>query len=184
MRIVAGAARGRRLATPAPATRPTSDRTREALFNTLAGYVDLDGARVLDLYAGTGAVGLEALSRGAEQVVLVESNRRAVDVIRRNVETVALPGVTVVARAVTAFLHDEPDEPDRPFDLVFADPPYAETGGAWVEHAAGPGRLARDGVIVIERDARSGSPFDGIASLTPVREARYGDTVLWYGRPR
>ncbi|WP_375501218.1 16S rRNA (guanine(966)-N(2))-methyltransferase RsmD [uncultured Jatrophihabitans sp.] len=180
MRIVAGAAKGRRLAPPAPATRPTSDRTREALFNTLAGYVRLDGARVLDLYAGTGAVGLEALSRGADEVVLVESNRRAIDVIRRNVETVGLPGATVVPRAVNGFLADESDEP---FDLIFADPPYAEDPGLgiaiWAERW-----LARDGIVVVERDARSGSPFTGIASLTLAREARYGDTVLWYGRPR
>ena len=182
MRIVAGAARGRRLATPASATRPTSDRTREALFNTLAGYVQLDGARVLDLYAGTGAVGLEALSRGADEAVLVESNRKALDVIRRNVETVGQAGARVVGRAVNAYLADPPEQP---FDLVFADPPYAAESLTWIPAVvADPAWLTPDAVIVIERDARSGSPFSGIESVTPVREARYGDTVLWYGRPR
>ena len=180
MRIVAGAAKGRRLATPAPATRPTSDRTREAMFNTLAGYVRLDGARVLDLYAGTGAVGLEALSRGAEEVVLVESNRRALDVIRRNVETVGLPGARVVAAPVNQFMGGEPDDG---FDLIFADPPYDKDPGLviaiWSREWLTP-----DGMVVVERDARSGSPFASISSITPVRDARYGDTVLWYGRPR
>ena len=180
MRIVAGLAKGRRLAPPAPATRPTSDRTREALFNTLAGYVRLDGARVLDLYAGTGAVGLEALSRGAEEVVLVESNRRALEVIRRNVGTVGLPGVTVAPTPVNTYMGGEPGDG---FTVIFADPPYADDPGpvlaGWAERW-----LSRDGMIVVERDVRSGSPFVGIPSITEVREARYGDTALWYGRPR
>ena len=180
MRIVAGLARGRRLAPPAPSTRPTSDRTREALFNTLAGYVRLDGARVLDLYAGTGAVGLEALSRGADEVVLVESNRRALDVIRRNVETVGLPGATVVATSVNQYTQGDPGDG---FDLIFADPPYDKDPGIvigiWAQRW-----LTRDGMVVVERDARSGSPFAGIEAIAEVREARYGDTVLWYGRPR
>ena len=181
MRIVAGRAKGRRLATPAPATRPTSDRTREALFNTLAACVRLDGSRVLDLYAGTGAVGLEALSRGAERVVLVESNRRALDVIRRNVETVGLPGATVVGRPVNSYLGDEPD---GPFDLVLADPPYADDPVQPLETLLEQGWTTPETLLVLEREVRSGSPFVGIDSITTVREARYGDSVLWYGRPR
>ncbi len=121
MRIVAGSAKGRRLASPAGPTRPTSDRAREALFNSLTLLVDLEGARVLDLYAGTGAVGLEALSRGAAEAVLVESDRGAVEVLRRNIEGVGLPGARVVKRPVAAFLAAPPGVP---FDLVFADPPY------------------------------------------------------------
>ena len=181
MRIVAGLAKGRRLAPPAPATRPTSDRTREALFNTLAGYVEVDGAGVLDLYAGTGAVGLEALSRGARQVVLVESDRRALEVIRRNVATVGLPGVATVGRSVGGYLRDQPA---LPFDLVFADPPYGLDPTEPITTLLEGGWTTADTVLVVERDARSGSPFTGISSITAVREARYGDTVLWYGRPR
>ena len=99
MRIVAGLAKGRRLATVPSGTRPTSDRAREALFSSLAALIDLDGARVLDLFAGTGAVGLEALSRGAAEAVFVESDRAAVETLRRNVETVSLPGATSYAVA-------------------------------------------------------------------------------------
>jgi 16S rRNA (guanine966-N2)-methyltransferase len=97
VRIVAGLAKGRRLAAPAGATRPTSDRAREALFSSLATMLDLTGARVLDLYAGTGAVALEALSRGAREAVLVESDRAALAVLHRNVAAVGLPGARVVA---------------------------------------------------------------------------------------
>jgi 16S rRNA (guanine966-N2)-methyltransferase len=184
MRIVAGLAKGRRLASPAAATRPTSDRAREALFNSLTALVDVTGARVLDLYAGTGAVGLEALSRGAAEAVLVESDRAALDVLRRNVAAVGLPGATVVARAVVGYLATPPA---APFRLVFADPPYelpdAQLGRV-LEALAAPGWLAADAVVVVERAARSGAPPWPAASITPVRDKRYGDGVLWYGRPR
>ena len=93
-RIVAGVAGGRRLAVP-PSARPTTDRVREALFNVLAARLDLDGLRVLDLFAGSGALGLEALSRGADSVLLVDSDRRAAEVIARNVKALGLPGATV-----------------------------------------------------------------------------------------
>lgn len=183
MRIVGGTARGRRLATPADGTRPTADRTREALFNTLAATMALDGARVLDLYAGTGAVGLEALSRGATDVVFVESNRRAADVLRRNVDVVALSGATVVTRPVSAYLAGAPE---RPFDLIYADPPYALADArlSAVLTRLGGGWLAEGATVVVERSARA--PFDGSGCdwLTPVGERRYGDTALWYGRRR
>ena len=184
MRIVAGLAKGRRLATPAGATRPTSDRTREALFNTLAARVLLEGARVLDLYAGTGAVGLEALSRGAAEAVLVEKDRRALEVLRRNVESVGLPGARVVSAPVAQFLKDEPK---APFDLVFADPPYAvedaEVAAALTRLRDG-GWFSEEAVVVIERSARGEPPEWSSTLLTSVLERRYGDTVLWYGRPR
>lgn len=184
MRIVAGAAKGRRLATPAGVTRPTSDRAREALFNSLATMLDLEGARVLDLYAGTGAVGLEAMSRGAAAAVLVESDRAAGEVLRRNVDAVGLPGVTIVRRPVAAFLAGAPD---APFDVVFADPPYAldDAGLGDVLAALGsPGWLAEAAVVVVERSARSAAPPWPEAFITPVRERRYGEGVLWYGRRR
>ena len=121
-RIVAGAAKGRQLTVPARGTRPTSDRAREGLFNTLAGLIDLGGARVLDLYAGSGAVGLEALSRGAAHVTFVESDRTAAAAVQRNVEAVGLVGASVVRGAVESFLAGRPDVS---FHFAFVDPPYA-----------------------------------------------------------
>jgi 16S rRNA (guanine966-N2)-methyltransferase len=184
VRIVAGLAKGRRLAPPADGTRPTSDRAREALFNSLATQLELAGARVLDLYAGTGAVGLEALSRGAAEAVLVESNRAALAVLRRNVETVGLAGASVVGRSVTAYLKDAPAQQ---FDLVFADPPYDLGDGELADVLAAlsrPGRLAPQAWVVVERAARSGQPTWPAGLITPERERRYGDGVLWYGRAR
>lgn len=184
MRIVAGLAKGRRLVAPASGTRPTSDRAREALFNSLAATLRMDGARVLDLYAGTGAVGLEALSRGAAEAVFVETGRAALDALRRNVEAVGLPGATVVARPVLSYLAAEPGQP---FDLVFADPPYdldndtlAGVLAALSQHPW----LGEDGYLVVERSARSGPPPWPEPFVTPERERRYGDGVLWYGRRR
>jgi 16S rRNA (guanine966-N2)-methyltransferase len=183
VRIVAGHARGRRLATPAAGTRPTSDRAREALFNSLASLIAVDGVRVLDLYAGTGAVGLEALSRGAAAAVFVESSRGALAVLRRNIDTVALPGASVVARSVTAFLRTEPG---AAFDLVFADPPYALDDavlGAVLAALAKPGWLADDALVVVERSAHSTEPA-WPAQITQLQQRRYGEGVLWYGRRR
>src|SRR5579871_660391 len=133
-RVIAGAAGGRRLAVPrGTATRPTSDRAREGLFASLLSELgELDGKRVLDLYAGSGAVGLEALSRGAAHVLLVESDARAVRVIRENIAAVGLPGAAVIAGRVERVLARGPDRPAGPqdadiggYDVVFADPPYA-----------------------------------------------------------
>ncbi len=125
-RIIAGSAKGRRLSVPAKGTRPTSDRVRESLFNTLnsellAGDEDWSSVAVLDLYAGTGALGIEAASRGAGPVLLVEKNRAAVDVIRRNIEHVALPSVSLLAAGVNDLLRRTAPVA---FTLVFADPPY------------------------------------------------------------
>ena len=182
-RIIAGAAKGTRLAVPGAGTRPTSDRAREGLFSSLDATVRLAGARVLDLYAGTGALGLEALSRGAEAAVFVESNRRAVEVLRANVEAVALPGARVVHAPVGRFLAGAPEEP---FDLVLLDPPYAlETvtvDGAIAQLAAR--WLVRDALVVVERSARSG-PFPWSDDrITPAGEKRYGETLFCYGRAR
>jgi 16S rRNA (guanine966-N2)-methyltransferase len=180
--FVGGAAKGRRLVPPAAGTRPTSDRAREALFNSLAAEIELDGIRVLDLFAGTGAVGLEALSRGAGSAVFVESNRAALDVLRRNVTTVGLPGAEIVGRSVAAFLGDPPAQP---FDLAFADPPYAFGDDKLADvltALTAPGWLAADAYVVIERSARSGPPPWPAGLITPMRDRRYGDGVLWYGR--
>src|ERR1700722_15370066 len=122
-RIVSGTAKGRRLVVPASGTRPTSARAREALFSSLSTLLDLSDARVLDLYAGTGAVGLEALSRGAAQATFVESAARPCVTLRRNIDSVGLRSGVVVNATVEAFLTHPRAE--APYGLVFADPPYA-----------------------------------------------------------
>jgi 16S rRNA (guanine966-N2)-methyltransferase len=184
-RIIAGMAGGRRLAVPAGrSTRPTSDRTREGLFSAVvAALGTLHGARVLDLYAGSGAVGLEALSRGAGDVLLIESDPGAVQVIRRNVETVALPGAIVVQDRVGRALRRGPAS-SGPRDFVFADPPYAVGDDELrqvLETLAAAGWLATGALVVVERDARSG-PLPWPAGIAQDRSRRYGETVLWYGR--
>lgn len=175
MRIVAGAAKGRRLAGPKGAEiRPTADRVKEALFASLQPIVP--GASVLDLFAGTGALGLEALSRGAAHVTFVERARPALTVLRSNIDTVGLPGTEIVASEVMTALRGA--LAGRPFDLVLADPPYhhpnAEVSAfleAVVDH------LAPGGVVVVERTARDGAPTwpSGLLAGTP---RRYGDTTL------
>lgn len=173
-RIVAGSAGGRRLATPAgAATRPTSDRVREALFSTLG---DLTGLRVLDGYAGSGAVGLEALSRGAAHALLVESDRAALAAVRANVAALGLAARVHAgdfARLVTG-------APDRPYDVVFLDPPYAEPVDAVVAALGAHGWLADGATLVVERSSRSREP-----TWPPGVQARpraYGETTLWYVR--
>ncbi len=182
MRIVGGTARGRRLAAPADGTRPTSDRTREALFNTLDALVVLPGAHVLDLYAGTGAVGLEALSRGAARVTFVESDRAAAAVLALNRDAVDLPGVAIARTTVRRFLAGTAD--DGPYDLVFADPPYAlpEDELADMLELVEPALVA-GGVVVVERASRSPEPR-WPKELTPMKLRRYGEGTLWYGLRR
>jgi 16S rRNA (guanine(966)-N(2))-methyltransferase RsmD len=183
-RIVAGTLGGRRLSVPSGAgTRPTSDRVREALFSALETRVDLDGARFADLYAGSGAVGLEALSRGAAHVLLVESDARAVRAIRDNAVALAAgPRVKVVASKVDTVLAGPPD--GGPYDVVFADPPYAMSEAdlrATLVALVDGGWLARDAVVVVERATRSGPPPQ-VQGVTAERSRRYGESTLWYGR--
>ncbi len=180
-RIVAGVAGGRRLAVPPSGTRPTSDRVREALFSALAHDPGLDGAAVLDLCAGSGALGLEALSRGAAHVLLVESDRRAAAVLRRNVAAVGIPGAQVRATTAAAVLATPAD---RSYDVLLADPPYALPDtevAAWLVAAAAHGWLAPDATAVVERPTRGG-PFPWPAPLEAVRERRYGETTLHIAR--
>jgi len=180
-RIVAGQARGRRLAVPPHGTRPTSDRAREGLFNTLSAELELPGARVLDLFAGSGAVGLEALSRGAAEAVLVESDRRACAVIEANIRTLGLAGGTLRQAGVAGYLATGAD---GPFDLVFADPPYALAGHAvaqLLDALAGDRWLRPDAVLVLERSARDPEP-NWPATITALKHRRYGEGCLWYGR--
>jgi len=182
-RIVAGVAGGRRLSVPAGrGTRPTADRAREGLFATLLAIRGaLDGARVLDLYAGSGAVGLEALSRGASDVLLVESDPRAARVIRANIEAVRLPGARLLADRVERVLARGPGH-DPPRDLVFADPPYAapaEEVQRMLEALRGRW-LAPGALVVVERETRSGA-LAWPAGYTPERSRGYGEATLWYG---
>lgn len=181
-RIVAGSAGGRRLKVPAAVTRPTSDRVREALFSSLAATIDLKGARVLDLYAGSGALGLEAASRGAARVTLVDDAAAAVRVMGENVRAVGLPGVHVVRSRVADFLNGA----GQPYDLVLLDPPYAlptsEVESALVRLAHG--WLAPAAVVVVER-GRGGQELRWPAGFEPEWERRFGDThiarAVWYG---
>jgi 16S rRNA (guanine966-N2)-methyltransferase len=184
-RIIAGEAGGRRLAVPGGrSTRPTSDRTREGLFASLVTmFGSFDGLAVLDLYAGSGAVGLEALSRGATDVLLIESDGGAAAVIKRNIEVVGLPGARVVRDRVDRALRRGPGAAS-PRQLVFADPPYSAGGEeltAMLTELAGHGWLAAEAVVIIERDVRSASP-GWPPGYTHDRSRRYGETALWYGR--
>lgn len=175
-RIVAGEAGGRRLAVPSTA-RPTTDRVREALFNVLAARLDFDGLRVLDLYAGSGALGLEALSRGAVSVMLVESDRRAAEVISRNIATVGLTGATVRRGQVAQVLSAGAA---APMDLVFADPPYdlpAEQMRSVLSALPAHGWVGPGSVVVVERPVSSPElTWPPGWQVWPVR--RYGDTRI------
>ena len=174
-RIVAGAAGGRRLEVPPSGTRPTSDRVREALFSALEAAVGLDGARVLDLYAGSGALGLEALSRGAGLATFVESDRRAGEILRRNAKGLGLPGADVRLGTVQSVLATTPG--DR-YDLIFVDPPYALGEPELAEVlAALRSWAAEDATLIVERSTRSEDPRwpEGIE---PTRSRKYGETTL------
>ena len=180
-RLIAGVAGGRRLKVPRTGVRPTGDRAREALFNSLGTLVDLPGAAVLDLYAGSGALGLEALSRGAASVVFVESGGGVLPVLKENLAAVGLPGGRVVAGSVPTVVGGRPP---AAFDLVLADPPYATS----VEEVYGVlralvdgGWLAPDAVVVVERSSRERA-WEWPTPLAGLRERRYGEAVLRYGR--
>lgn len=171
-RIVAGEARGRRLAVPRGlGTRPTSDRVREAVFNLLGQF--FDGGEVLDLYAGTGALALEALSRGCARAVCVEADRGAAELLGRNAEGCGFaPRVEVRREKVEAAL---PRLPRAAFDLAFLDPPYAEGPGAAL--AALAPLLRPGGRAVAEHDAQR-PPADAYGPLRLVDRRRYGDTGI------
>lgn len=186
-RVVAGALGGRRFAAPpGGATRPTAERVREALFSALA--VDLPGAVVVDLFAGSGALAIEALSRGAARAVLVESGRRAAAVIGRNLADLGLddpPGRALV-RGVDARAFCAAPE-GGPFDVVLADPPYdlpAPALAGCVADLATAGALRPGARIVLERDRRGVEALEAArpAAVAPERVRAYGDTVLVWWR--
>ncbi|MRG58728.1 16S rRNA (guanine(966)-N(2))-methyltransferase RsmD [Agromyces sp. CFH 90414] len=189
-RIIAGSAGSLTLQVPRSGTRPTSDRVREAIFSALEARDALDDARVLDLYAGSGALGLEAASRGASDVVLVERAKPAAEICRRNADAVARairrgaphgsgPRVRIAAQSVSAYL----EHAVGPFDLVFIDPPY-DLGERELarELAALAPLLHPEAVVVVERSSRSPEP-SWPAGIAPERRRDYGETTLWWASP-
>ncbi len=187
-RIVSGFAGSLTLAVPRSGTRPTSDRVREAVFSTLQAMDAVAGMRVLDLYAGSGALGLEAISRGADSAVLVERSGQAAAVCRANAAAVLgsaarswrRPRVDVLQTTVRAYLgRPAPAE----IDLAFLDPPYdtPEEELTQALTALAP-RLADDAVVVVERGARSPEPA-WPHSLAPLRSRSYGETIVWFAQP-
>lgn len=186
-RIIAGAAGGTVLDVPAAGTRPTSDRVRESLFGALESADLVDGARVADLFAGSGALGLEAASRGAASADLVEKAAPAAAIARRNAERVVRSGrldarVSIHRAAVATFLRAWTGDP---WDLVLLDPPYdfAEDDLTDVLMALHP-HLSEEAVVIVERARRSPEPAWAAAQLEPLRDRRYGDTTMWWAQPR
>lgn len=190
-RIIAGRARGTQLRVPpGDRTRPTTDRVREALFSALATWAggtegaadeQLAGIRFLDLYAGSGAIGLEAASRGASEVVLVENHRTVVEAIRRNITATHLADrVALRPMTVESYLAGDPE----PFDVVWCDPPYAVSGEVVdaVLARLAEGWLAPDALVIVERSRRDPDP-QWPAILSEVWTRRYGETQLHFGRP-
>jgi 16S rRNA (guanine966-N2)-methyltransferase len=183
-RIIAGSAGSLTLAVPRSGTRPTSDRVREAIFSALESRDAIEGATVLDLYAGSGALGLEAASRGAAEVVLVEKAKSAADVCRRNADAVTRAAratgqgvrIRVAPRTVGAYLEGAA----AGFDLVFVDPPYelAEQPLARDLALLAP-LLSDDAVVIVERSSRSPEPT-WPAGIVPDRRRVYGETTLWW----
>ncbi|WP_418276442.1 RsmD family RNA methyltransferase [Isoptericola jiangsuensis] len=210
-RIVAGTVGGRSLAVPPSGTRPTSERVREAVFSRLEHLGVVEGARVLDLFAGSGALGIEAASRGAAEVTLVDSARKAADVARRNVADLGLRGTVRVlaepaerctgrlaetAQAAAAGTPGDTENTENTasgtdtarglVDLVLVDPPYdlpVATLDRVLADLATPGVLARDAVVVVERGKRSGEPA-WPPGLVGFAAKSYGDTVVHYAEPR
>lgn len=190
-RIITGRARGVQLRTlPGERTRPTTDRVREALFSSLVTWADgtdaepeeqLAGLRLLDLFAGSGAIGLEAASRGASEVVCVENHKPAVEVIRRNIAATRLAERVQVRNAsVSGFLSGEPEA----FDVVWLDPPYglaSEQVDALLTRVV-EGWLVADGLVVVERSRRD-APLDWPPVLGEQWTRRYGETQLYFARP-
>ncbi|MBT2392961.1 MULTISPECIES: 16S rRNA (guanine(966)-N(2))-methyltransferase RsmD [Streptomyces] len=183
-RVIAGAAGGRRIAVPpGTGTRPTSDRAREGLFSSWESLLGtFSGIRVADLYAGSGAVGLEALSRGASHALLVEADSRAARIVRENVRTLGLPGAEVRSGKAEQIVTGS--APDAPYDVVFLDPPYAVTDDDLREillTLGTQGWLADDALVTVERSTRGGE-FIWPQGFEPLRARRYGEGTLWYGR--
>ncbi|RBW54842.1 16S rRNA (guanine(966)-N(2))-methyltransferase RsmD [Ruegeria sp. A3M17] len=181
MRIIAGEFRGRALASVGKGDagahlRPTTDRVRESLFNVLSHQIDFDGLRVLDLFAGTGALGLEALSRGAVHVTFVDDGRVAQGLIRKNIDLTHSKGYTDLIRRDATRLGDNPG---TPCDLIFLDPPYGKSlGQKALATVTQGGWLAKDALIVWEENA----PMEAPEGFDLHNTRKYGDThisLMW-----
>jgi 16S rRNA (guanine966-N2)-methyltransferase len=184
MRIVGGALKGRSLAPPrGAATRPTSDRVREAIFNILAHGIPgfaIESARVLDLFAGTGALGFEALSRGARFCLFIDDSAEARGLIRGNADALGLIGRCKIWRRDVARLGR--NQPQPPYDLVFADPPYGRgLGEQALADLADGGWIGSNSIVVLEESERSAVPCP--PGLVEFDRRGYGDTVVRFYRP-
>ena len=182
MRVIAGQAKGRKLLrVPGSETRPISSRVKEALFDILGS--DIEGAAFLDLFAGTGSVGIEALSRGASKVVFVDRSRKAIDTVRRNLQIAGLGGpAEVIHRDVFRFLQMTPDTPL--FDYIYVAPPqYQDLWDKTLLALNDKPLLALDGLIIVQMHPKEFHEID-TPRLQPVQERRYGSTLLCFYRHR
>jgi 16S rRNA (guanine(966)-N(2))-methyltransferase RsmD len=183
-RVIAGSARGLRLKAPGEGTRPLADRVKQTLFAILEP--DLDGANVLDLFAGSGAAGIEMLSRGAAVATFVEKDPQAANVITENLASTRLAGRGRVARAdALSYLRDRAAK-DGPFDIVIVDPPYAETGlmdAAMERLGAAQPALLNEGCWVVAKHFWRTPPPGAVGLLASVRTRRFGETALTFYRP-
>jgi len=181
MRVIAGSAKGRKLMSPPPGgARPTSDKIREALFSAVAGRIP--DAKVLDLYAGTGALGIEALSRGAAEATFVDNDAAAIKLIQANLASAGfLERGAVIKVDAAQFLKGR--APERPFDLVLMDPPYADGAPLGVIESLSDGFVGQGSLIVLECSSRSlpGSLPEGFWVRA---QKRYGDSALLYLEPK
>lgn len=177
MRITGGTGRGRRLKVPAgPRVRPTSDKVKQALFNIIGGRIE--GSTFLDLFAGAGGIGIEALSRGADQVAFVDDSNESLKIIRSNVKQAGFAGrAQIVFARAESFLR----KPTGPYDIIFLDPPYAMQLESLLELIANSGIVKPGGDVIAEHFKKQPSPSRA-GTLTLYREARYGDTVLAFYR--
>ena len=193
MRIIAGSAKGRNLATPAGVTRPTSDRTREGIFSALESEIGTcEGISFLDLYGGTGAVGLEALSRGAAQVIVIEKDVKAANVCRTNYELIAsvVSGkFSVLRMSVDSYLDSNPNstpsstlEEKSHFDVIYLDPPY-EVPNSTIEKVLmkifEKKILKPEGIAIVERSSRT-TAFAWPEGFTPIKERKYGEGTVYF----
>ena len=189
-RIIAGTAGSLRLAVPKSGTRPTSDRVREGIFSSLESWDLVDGARILDLYAGSGALGLEAASRGASRVDLVEKHPAAARIVADNAKVVrgafertgsTPPEIVAVRHSVQTFLDEQTQRAEPPvWDVALLDPPYDLGDRELAANlAALVPLLAEDAVVLVERSTRSAAP-EWPAGLEPIRDKKYGETALWW----
>ncbi len=180
MRVVAGTQKGRRLKEPARGLRPTSGRVKEALFSMIAER--LPNANVLDLYAGTGALGIEAMSRGARKVVFVENQPASVQVLRENITRCQFTACSSInLQDVQVYLNTRPLRQNaNPFDLVFADPPYEVSDlEPLLNQLDSSEKVATNGLVVIEHFKKASLPLE-TGRLRQTRQSRYGDTILTF----